>query len=151
MLTIIDPPDLAYLCKQLHECLQLPVYCQPNTDFEEEMILNISLSPHPFFADLAELFRSVVSQETDLHGPLLHETNFMEQFIVLPVKQNGPGRAVIVIGPAIRQKLNEEICANLLNDYGLLHPKRTRWNKLKNVLSTFLHESLRIIPGTHPP
>lgn len=127
MFTPNNFPDLAYLCKQLHESLQLPVYCKPNADFEEEMILNFNLSPHPFFSDQAELFRSVVSQGTDLHGPILHETNFMEQFIVLPVKQNGHGQTIIVIGPAIRQKLNDEICANLLNDYSLFHPERVRW------------------------
>ncbi|MCM3703993.1 helix-turn-helix domain-containing protein [Paenibacillus macerans] len=134
MYTTKDFPDLTYLCKQLHESLQLPVYFQPNADFEEEIILNACLSPHPFFADPAELFRSVVSQETDLYGPLLRETNFMEQFIVLPVKQHGHGQAFIVIGPAIRQKLNDEICANLLNDYGLLNPERTRWTEYWNSL-----------------
>ncbi|AIQ70315.1 helix-turn-helix domain-containing protein [Paenibacillus graminis] len=134
MFTTNDIPDLAYLCKQLHESLQLPVYCTSNADFEEEMILNSSLSPHPFFSDSAELFRSVISQGTDWHGPILSETNFMEQFIVLPLKHNGHGQSIIVIGPAIRQKLNDEICGNLLNDYSLFHTERTSWKEYWNRL-----------------
>ncbi|MFB5678857.1 helix-turn-helix domain-containing protein [Paenibacillus terreus] len=58
----------------------------------------------------------------------------MEQFIVLPLKQNGPGQTIIVIGPAIRQKLNDEISTNLLNDYSLFHPERTRWMEYWNRL-----------------
>ncbi|WP_338533637.1 helix-turn-helix domain-containing protein [Paenibacillus peoriae] len=119
--------DLSYLCKQIHESLQLPVYCLPVENVQAEAFWSVRLPPHPFFSDPAHLFRSVVSQGPNLNGPIIHETNFMEQFIVLPVRQNCHCQAVIVIGPAIRQKLNAEICSNLLNDYGFLNPERIRW------------------------
>lgn len=122
-----DLLDLAFLCKQLHESLQLPVYCKTIADDQEETIYNVHLPAHPFYSDPVELVHSIVCQGTDLKSPIIHETNFMEQFIVLPVRYNSHSQAVIVIGPAIRQKLNDEICANLLNDYGIVGPGRTRW------------------------
>ncbi|OCT12235.1 hypothetical protein A8709_30835 [Paenibacillus pectinilyticus] len=85
------------------------------------------MANHPIYSDPYELFRSVVRQEKDQQGPVLHETNFMEQFILVPVNRNGHRQAVIMIGPTTHQKLNDPLCTTLLNDYGIPNEERSKW------------------------
>lgn len=125
--TTNDLPDLAFLCNQIHESLQLPVFLHPDSDLNMEAFWSVGLPPHPIFTDPVELYRSVAGKGTSLLGPVIRETNFMEGFIALPVKRNGQSQAVIVIGPVIRQKPGSEICANLLNDYGIPNRERSIW------------------------
>ncbi|MDQ0916447.1 hypothetical protein [Paenibacillus sp. V4I5] len=75
---------------------------------------------HPVKTDAYAFFRSVIAQEKDgIQRPVLHETNFMEQFIVMPVSRNGQQQAFVVIGPATKQTLSEQLCGKLLYDYGI--------------------------------
>lgn len=127
MFTTSEYPNLSYLCKLVHESLQLPVFCKTEGDSQEEWIWKTGLPVHPNMSDAYELFRSVVSQEKEIKGPILQESNFMEQFIVVPVSRNGQRQAVIVIGPVTRQKLNEQLCTELLNDYRIQGEERLKW------------------------
>ncbi|MDQ8734529.1 helix-turn-helix domain-containing protein [Paenibacillus sp. LHD-38] len=127
MFTSSDFPDLAYLGKLIHESLQLPVFCKSNVDPQEEYIWSDSLSPSPSHSDPAELFRLAASQGTVLNGPAIHESNYLEQFAVVPVRRKDQCQAIIVIGPVTRQKPNGEIFTKLLNDYGIPIQERTKW------------------------
>lgn len=122
-----DFPDISYLGKLIHESLQLPVFCKSNDDSQVEYIWSSSLPTHPFFSDPHEMFRSVVRQARNLIGPVIHETNYMEQFVVVPVRRNNHSQTIIVIGPTTRQEPNGEIFNQLLNDYGIPIQERSKW------------------------
>lgn len=123
----IDVPDLSYLCKGIHESLQLPVFCQFTDGLQEQLYWSTGVSKHPFLTDPMELFRSVAHQGEKLDGPVIHVTNYMEQFVVVPVKRNGQCQAVIVIGPAIRKKPSDSQYTELLSDHGITGEDRIKW------------------------
>jgi AraC-like DNA-binding protein len=127
MITTSEYPNLSYLCKLVHESLQLPVFCQMEGDSPEEWVWNTGLPVHPFISDAYELFRSVINQEKEIKGPILHESNFIEQFVVVPVSRNSQRQAVIVIGPVTRQKPNEQVYTELMNDNRIPDEEQSKW------------------------
>jgi len=136
-------PDLAYLCKLVHAALQLPVFCVTDADPNEEFWYGGSLA-HPYYSEKLDLSRSVARKEARSLGPILHETNYMEQFAVVPVKRNGLRQAVMVIGPTTSQEPKDELCTKLMNDYGIPSRERPKWTAYWRALPimnrlTFLH------------
>ncbi|WP_258203553.1 helix-turn-helix domain-containing protein [Paenibacillus endoradicis] len=127
IITANNYPDLSYLCKLTHESLQLPVFCQSTEDLQEQLYLSAGVPKHPFLNDPIEIFRSVAHQGTALDGPVIHVTNYLEQFAVVPVKRNGKCQAVIVIGPVIRKKANDSQFTELLNDHNIASEERVKW------------------------
>lgn len=127
MIVTNDYPDLSYLCKLVHESLQLPVFYQSTEELQEQLYWGTGVPKHPFLTDPIDVFRSVARQGKELDGPVIHLTNYLEQFIVVPVKRNGQCQAVIVIGPAIRKKASDSQFTELLNDHGIARDKHGEW------------------------
>lgn len=98
--------ELNYICKLLHESLSLPVFCKWTSNGQEESFWAAGLSVHPLFSDPAEPFRLAAQIGSGLISPVVHETNYMEQFAVIPVVRNTQCCAVIVIGPTRRHNQN---------------------------------------------
>jgi AraC-like DNA-binding protein len=140
MFTSSEYPNLSYLCKLVHESLQLPVFCKTEGDLQEEWIWKTGLPMHPVISDAYAFFRSMITQEKDgIQSPVLHETNFMEQFIVVPVKRDGQRQAIIVIGPATRHIWSDSLCGKLLTDYGIPSEEWSKWTTYWGNLSYMNH------------
>ncbi|GIP16093.1 AraC family transcriptional regulator [Paenibacillus montaniterrae] len=145
MIAMSDYPELSYLCKLIHESLQLPVFCQYTESLQEELYWSKGIAKHPFLADPVELFRSVVEHKTELNGPIVHLTNYMEQFAVVPVKRNGRCLAVIVIGPTIRKRAADYSLSELFNEQGMTIEEQAQWNVyLRNLQSVDQMQCLHI-------
>lgn len=143
-------PDISYLCKLLHETLQLPVYCRTEGDVSEESFWSAGLPPHPAYDDPYEQFRAVIRSEKHLQVPVVHETDVLEQFAVVPVKRDGTRVATVAIGPAARQKPNDELFAKLLDDYGIPSRERPEWIAYWNgLLPLDRHRFLYVCVSTH--
>lgn len=127
MYTTIDSPDFTYLCKLIHESIQLPVYCNTNAVQQQEWFWSSGLPAHPYYSDLGKLFRLVSNQGFCLTGPVIHETNYLEQFAVVPVRRGGQCQTVIVIGPVTRQRQNSKPFIEILNDKGIPVQEREKW------------------------
>lgn len=137
-------PGLSYLCKLLRETLQLPVFFRTEADIPEESFWSAGLPAHPAYADPYELYRAVICVEKDLRTPIVHETDLLEQFAVVPVKRNGSRVATIVLGPAARLTPNDALFLKLLDDYSIPSRERHEWVSYWNGLPTvdrlrFLH------------
>lgn len=104
MFSATEYPNLAYLAKLIHESLQLPVFYHVNENQSEILYWSTLKPEHPLFVDSIELFRTIAKQSSGLSGPIIHVTNYMEQFAVVPVRRNGQCDAILVIGPTIRKK-----------------------------------------------
>lgn len=144
MFSTTDFPDLAYLAKLIHESFQLPVFYHANENQSEILYWSTVIPEHPLLIDSIELFRTIAKQGNGLSGPIIHETNYMEQFAVVPVRRNGHCEAVLVIGPTIRKKANDSHFTELLNDHGSLVEERSKWLEYWGKLQTvdqlrFLH------------
>jgi AraC-like DNA-binding protein len=85
------------------------------------------LPAHPSYADLYQLYRTVILKEKGLQRPAVHENDVLEQFAVVPVKRSERLAAVIVIGPATQQKWNDEWYAGLLDEYAIPCRERPEW------------------------
>lgn len=139
MSTITDYPDVSYLCKLIHESFRLPVFYKTNEYLSENLYWNAGIPKHPLLTDPIELFRTIAEKGTELSVPVIHETNYMEQFVVVPVRGNGLYNAIIVIGPTTRKKPSDSQAQfnELLNDHGIPIEERSRWveywNNLQNV------------------
>ncbi len=120
--------DLDYICKLIHESFGLPVYCKLNSELQKESFWAAGLPDHPMFSDAADLFRSAAAKGTELSCLVVHETNYTEQFAVVPVIRNLQCQAVIVIGPALRHN-HSEPSAEFWQEHGIPHEKRTKWTE----------------------
>lgn len=143
-------PDLSYLCKLIHESLQLPVFCQVKENLQEQVYWHAGMTKHPFLSDPIVLFRSVVKQAIEIDGPVVHVTNFMEQFIVVPVKRSEQRQAVIAIGPTIRKQASDSQFTELLSDQGIAIEERADWmNYWKNLQTIEQMRCLHIAVSVH--
>ncbi|OMC71437.1 hypothetical protein BK126_04930 [Paenibacillus sp. FSL H7-0326] len=127
MFVMDNAPDLSYLCKLLHETLQLPVYYKKEADVPEESFWSVGMPAHPSYSDSYDLFRAVILAGEDLLAPVVQETDRLEQFAVIPVKRNGRRAAVVILGPSSRQKPSEALYAKLLDDHGIPTWERNEW------------------------
>ncbi|MBB6669321.1 helix-turn-helix domain-containing protein [Cohnella nanjingensis] len=133
MFTATEDIDLSYLGKLLHETLQLSVFCL--TDYQEILFLNGNSATHPLFSNPADLFRAVAKHGADLTGPVLYESNDLEQFAVVPVKrQEGLARGVVIIGPSTHRMPNDKLFDELLIDHRIPCPQRPNWRDYWNCI-----------------
>lgn len=136
MLLSNDSSQLSYLGKIINESMQLPVFYKMVSELDENFYWSSSVTGHPFLREPTEFIRSVASQGEKLTGPVIHETNYFEQFAVVPVKQGGKCQAVFVIGPATRQRANSPIYTEFLNEHGIPVQERQKWMDYWNGLQT---------------
>lgn len=120
--------DLDYICKLLHESLRLPVYCKLNTDLQKESFWSAGLPDHPLLSDPVDLFRSAANKGIGLSTPVIHETNYTEQFAVVPVIRHAKCQAVIFIGPTLRHN-HSEPSIEFWKEQGIPLEKRTTWTE----------------------
>ncbi|OMF37966.1 hypothetical protein BK133_02990 [Paenibacillus sp. FSL H8-0548] len=120
--------ELDYLCKYVHESLQLPIFCKWNAAMQQESIWSAELAAHPTITDPAELLRSAAAKGTELNLPIIYEINDLEQFAVVPVKRNGQCQAVIVIGPTTRRDSNE-LNREWLIEHGIQVQDQPKWTE----------------------
>jgi len=126
MFNAAEKTDATYVGKLLHEMLQLTVYCL--TDRQEVLFRNSNSAPHPLFDDPADLYRMVARQGSNLAGPILYESNDLEQFAVIPVKrQEDQPQAVLVIGPSTHRMPSEKLYQELSIDHRIPIPQRPKW------------------------
>lgn len=126
MFTVTEGTELTYLGKLLHESLQLTVFCL--TDQQEALFLNANSAPHPLFDDPADLYRMVAKQGIPLKGPVLYESNDLEQFALVPVKrQEGQDRSFIIIGPSTHRMPDDKLFHELSIDHRIPVQQRPKW------------------------
>ncbi|CAM4481562.1 AraC-like DNA-binding protein [Paenibacillus endophyticus] len=130
--------DLDYLCKYVHESLQLPVFCKWTYDNHQEFIWSAELAVHPTYPDSADLFRFAAANGKKLNRPIIFETHDLEQFAVVPAMRNGQCMAVIVIGPTIRRNTSE-LNRDWLIEHGILVQDRPKWMEYMNSLPLVDH------------
>ncbi|WP_139997316.1 helix-turn-helix domain-containing protein [Paenibacillus paridis] len=121
-----DLTQLDYMCKCVHESLQMPVFCKWNIDNHQEYFWSVDTATHPTFTDSTDLIRSAAAKGTKLNRPIIYEINDLEQFAVVPVKRNGQCLAVIVIGPATRRNSNE-LNRDWFIEHGVPVQDRPKW------------------------
>jgi AraC-like DNA-binding protein len=120
--------ELDYLCKLIHESIKLPVYCRINSDLQEESFWATGLPIHPLLCDAADLFRTAASKGTKLSGPVVHETNYAEQFAMIPVIRNTECHAVIIIGPTLRHNPSNS-STEFWKEHGIPQTKQDLWTE----------------------
>lgn len=126
MFSISEITDLTYLGKLLHETLQLSVFCV--SDHQEVLFLNPNSPPHPLYSDPKDLFRMVARQGHRLSGPVLFESNDLEQFAVVPIKGNNEqDQNLLIIGPSTHRKQNDQLFVELTMDHRIPLEQRASW------------------------
>ncbi|MFC0214612.1 helix-turn-helix domain-containing protein [Paenibacillus chartarius] len=124
--------DLAYCCKIIQESVGLPVtwrQLEPpgSTGPLEPPIPAGHVPVNPLFTTYAEQIRSVIGDWTGTGYPVLRSSPFMEQFIALPCLSDQRSKTLIIIGPAMLERPNDELIASLLNDHGIPGKDRPKW------------------------
>lgn len=123
MSTIHSEQNIAYICKLLHESIQLPVFCFG----DNEHFNNLHFSTNPQFTDHQQLIQSVVKHTHNSKFPILYTTNFLEHFIVVPVKKNDEWIGTIMIGPAISHLPTQETLSSIMNDNHVPSKQLKQW------------------------
>ncbi|RRJ64627.1 helix-turn-helix domain-containing protein [Paenibacillus oralis] len=111
-----EMPSLSYLCQLLCEILQIPVFLKTKAHFSEGLFWNAGLPSHPCYTDPYQLYHTVFQEYKGkgMHTPSIHENDFMEQFAVIPVNHDEQQNSVIIIGPTIQHKMNDDWYAQIL-------------------------------------
>lgn len=128
--------DIYYLCKLISESIQLPVFYKSN-DNEFWSASTYDYQTSPLFLDLGELISSLLKQSRDSAFPVIHTTNFLEQFIRLPFRRNNECLGTLIIGPAVSQVLTDELITNLINDNSVPYKHQPLWNDYLRKLPNF--------------
>lgn len=128
--------DRLALCKSLGESLQLPVYYMTGHE-QQQAFGKVNDDINPLFVTTLEQISSLLAQHAQVKLPTLLASQFMEQFMVVPVIEyqaehhdsgkSGATAASLVIGPCSSEKLSADIIFNLLNDHRISHKAREQW------------------------
>lgn len=128
--TANEHSELLALCKLLQESLQLPLYYLAAEARQSEAFgsQQQEQTVNPLFSTTLEQLHSLLEQEMDIALPTLLASPFLEQFMVVPVKEAAGGRSAVVIGPCSSEKPSAEIISNLMNDHRIPHSRRVQWS-----------------------
>lgn len=118
--------ELSYLCKLIHESIQLPVYCKSG-DYEYVDVSSYNDETRPLYRNQLELTGSLHPNARDFTFPVLHTTPFWDQFILLPIHRDQERIGTIMIGPVTSQPLSEVLISNIINDNHVPYMQQSSW------------------------
>jgi len=136
MSTLHSESELANICKLLQESIQLPIFHFCDVGSENDLSQNINYRTSPLFANYEELIRSLVKNTLGSAYPIIQTTNFLEHFILVPIKQNDGQFGTIVIGPSISHLPSQETLASIMNDNHLPFKQQKQWSDYLSSLPT---------------
>ncbi|WP_337097984.1 helix-turn-helix domain-containing protein [Paenibacillus sp. YIM B09110] len=118
--------ELTYLCKLIHESIQLPVYCKSG-DFEYVDVTSINDQSRSLYREQLEHICSLQPNAQEFTLPIVHTTPYWDQFILIPVHRNKDRIGTIIIGPVTTQALSEMVVGNILNDNNVPYKQQATW------------------------
>ena len=116
-----------YICKLLHESFALPVmYADAAGETAAQTAGSVPVGP--LFSDPRELLQALVANRRNVPVPVIHTTNFLENFVLVPVRRDGGDDAgTLVIGPSAYAAMTEETVAGLLYDNNVPNKHQDGW------------------------
>ncbi|WP_258206186.1 helix-turn-helix domain-containing protein [Paenibacillus radicibacter] len=69
----------------------------------------------------------MVKGAEDIQYPIIRTTNYLEQFIVLPIRRDEVSSGYMVIGPSLSNMPTDEMARNLLNDNDVSQRTQSLW------------------------
>jgi AraC-like DNA-binding protein len=118
--------ELSYLCKLIHESIQLTVYCKSG-DFEYVDASSSNDETRPLYREQLKLIYSLQPNAQDFTLPIVHTTPYWDQYILLPVHRDQACIGSIIIGPVTTQALSEMVVSNILNDNDVPYKQQAMW------------------------
>lgn len=118
--------ELSYLCKLIHESIQLPVHCKSG-DLEYVETSNCNDQIRPLYREQLALIYSLQPNAQDFTLPIVHTTPYWDQYILLPVHRNQECIGTMIIGPVTTQALSEMVVSNILNDNDVPYKQQAMW------------------------
>ncbi|WMT40893.1 hypothetical protein RE628_28085 [Paenibacillus sp. D2_2] len=126
MVNVQEHSDLAYSCKLLYETIQIAVFYSENGD-SSDMMWGMEEKHKLFFKEIEAQIRPFIDREADY--PVILFGNFLERFIVVPVKRGGKRQGFVVVGPSIELIPTDELINGFMNDYQISYRELPRWKE----------------------
>jgi len=127
--------DIQYICKLIHESVQLPVAFLGGEEGTADDTAG-SMPVGPLFADARQLLRALVANRREARVPVIHTTNFLENFVLLPVTRDGREAGTLIVGPSTYANVTEETVSGLLFDNHVPHKHQEAWQHYLQQLPT---------------
>jgi len=141
LVPIADQERLEYICKLMHEALQIPVFV---LDSGRQIVsqLPLSFESRPPAKDAATMLAEITEESAEplststriapgeVSGlPFIRSTNFLENFIIyrLPVQEEKTQTLTLVVGPSMYAPLTESNTASLLRENNIPLAHKEQW------------------------
>ncbi|HZG85429.1 helix-turn-helix domain-containing protein [Paenibacillus sp.] len=123
---MFEDEHFQYICKLLHESFDLPVmYADAAGETTAQAAGAVPVGP--LFSDPQDLMRALVANRRDVPVPVIHTTNFLENFVLVPVRRDGRDAGTLAIGPSAYAHWTEDTVAGVLYDNNVPSKHQDGW------------------------
>ncbi|KAB7671266.1 helix-turn-helix domain-containing protein [Bacillus sp. B1-b2] len=124
--------ELEFICKQIYEFSNIPIYL---LDSEKNLLLEFSpyTIHNPLYSSTQEFLRAISTTNVIRKLPIIHQTEWLENIVLIPIVKNHVIFGYLFIGPTVFPQVTKSTLNEIMERQGLKEKEELLINYLQSL------------------